>query len=303
VVTSRSLTSFGGWLEQLVAESTGKLGKGIVPVDGERVGAPEVYGKDRVFVYLKLRGEDDVELERRLSLVENAGTPVIRFHLQDKQDIVQEMFAWEMATAVAGHVLGINPFDQPNVQESKDYTSDLLAQFTKNGKLPEIPGEVKLFDANGIAVYTDQENAKTVSGSGLKEVLAAHLSRVNAGDYVALNAYVEMNAANDEVIQTIRHRVRDQKKVATTVGYGPRFLHSTGQLHKGGANNGVFVQITCADPVDLPLPGEKYTFGVLKAAQEAGDFMALSKRGRRLVRVHLKEDVAAGLRAIESALG
>lgn len=294
IVSSKSLAAFGGWLEQLVAESTGKLGKGIVPVDGEKLGGAEVYGKDRVFAHLKLRADDDADNEKKLSALEAAGHPVLRVVLEDKLDLVQQMFLWEVATATAGAVLEINPFDQPNVQESKDYTMALLGEFQKNGKLPEIPDEVKLFENASVAIYTDQANAKDLSGStGASEIVAKHLARAGAGDYVALNAYLEMNASHDAALQTVRHSLRDTKKVATTVGFGPRFLHSTGQLHKGGANNGVFVQITVKDAVDLPIPGEKFSFGVLKAAQEAGDFMALSKRGRRLLRVHFKDEASA----------
>jgi transaldolase/glucose-6-phosphate isomerase len=293
LVSSKSLTAFGAWVEQLVAESTGKLGKGIVPVDGEKLSGPEVYGKDRLFVYLKLRGEDDAELERKLSALEAAGHPVIRFTLLEKLDLVQEMFLWEVATATAGAVLEINPFDQPNVQESKDYTMSLLGDFQKNGKLPEIPGEVKLLESGNVVLYTDQANAAALAGKSVQEIVTAHLARVGSGDYVALNAYLEMNAKHDAALQTVRNKIRDEKKVATTVGFGPRFLHSTGQLHKGGANNGVFVQITVTDAVDLPIPGEKFSFSVLKGAQEAGDFLALSKRGRRLLRVHFKDEASA----------
>jgi transaldolase/glucose-6-phosphate isomerase len=291
----------------LIAESTGKNGKGIVPVDGERLGAPSQYGRDRIFAYLRLANDADTravaETDQKLAALAAAGHPVLTFELAAKEDLVQEMFRWEVATATAGHILGINPFDQPNVQESKDYTSDLLAGFTKNGRLSDIPGEVKIFDQGGVAVFTDEANAKALgkSASSLKELMTAHLGRAVAGDYVALNAYVEMSAANDAILQAIRHRIRDGRKVATTIGYGPRFLHSTGQLHKGGANIGVFLQITANDASDIAIPGEKYSFGVLKTAQQAGDFMALAKRGRRLVRVHLA-DVQAGLRALDQAI-
>jgi transaldolase/glucose-6-phosphate isomerase len=307
LVSTPTLAAFGAWLEQLVAESTGKHGKGIVPVDGEVLAGPELYDSDRVFAYLALREERAgcADLEAKLAALEAAGHPVIRVELADRRDLVQEMYRWEIATATAGHVLGINPFDQPNVQESKDFTSSLLAKFSETGKLPPIPGEVKLVEGDGLAVYTDEKNAKAlgVSAGSVKDVLRAHLARVSAGDYVAFNAYVEMNAASDAQLQAMRHDVRAKQHVATTVGYGPRFLHSTGQLHKGGANNGVFLQITSADAVDLPIAGEKYSYSVLKAAQEAGDFMALSMRERRLVRVHLGADVQAGLQTLAGLLG
>lgn len=212
------------------------------------------------------------------------------------------MFRWEIATATAGHVMGINPFDQPNVQESKDFTKRLLAEAT-DGKLAGIDGEVKLLEVDGVIVYTDAANAEALNGAGsLAEVLKAHISRAGAGDYVAFNAYAEMNEAHEAALGELRQRVRDGHRVATTVGFGPRFLHSTGQLHKGGANNGVFVQITCDDPEDMPVPGQAFGFTLLKQAQEAGDFLALSSRERRLIRVHLA-DVGVGLAAIAQAIG
>lgn len=301
-VLSPGIASFGGWLEQLIAESTGKHGKGIVPVDGEALGAPEVYGDDRVFVYLEVDGEPVEGADEKLEALHAAGHPVIHIRLADRRDLVQEMFRWEIATATAGHVMGINPFDQPNVQESKDFTKKLLGEAT-DGKLAGIEGEVKLLEADGVTVYTDAANAEALKGAGsLAEVLKAHIDRAGAGDYVAFNAYVEMNEAHEAALQTLRMRVRDGHHVATTVGFGPRFLHSTGQLHKGGANNGVFVQVTCDDPEDMPVPGQSFGFSLLKQAQEAGDFLALSSRERRLIRVHLS-DVEAGLAAIAKAIG
>lgn len=301
IVASPGLRAFGAWLEQLIAESTGKHGKGIVPVDGEVLGAPEVYGGDRCFLSVHLAGDPDDAAEP-LARLEAAGHPVVRIELAERGDLAQEMFRFEVATATAGHVLGINPFDQPNVQESKDYTNALLAAYEKTGQLPAIAGETKLLEADGLSVFADAENARELRGATLSEVLGAHLGRAGAGDYVAFNAYLEMNGANDAALQRMRTRTRDGRRVATTVGFGPRFLHSTGQLHKGGANNGVFVQLTAADTVELPIPGEKYSFSVLLAAQWAGDFMALSKRGRRLVRVHLGPDVGRGLAVLEGVI-
>ncbi|MCA9550333.1 MAG: bifunctional transaldolase/phosoglucose isomerase [Myxococcales bacterium] len=300
-VMSPAIASLGGWIEQLVAESTGKHGKGIVPVDGEALGAPEVYGADRVFVAIELDG-DAIADEGKLAALAAAGHPVVRIRIGDRRDLVQEMFRWEVATATAGHIMGINPFDQPNVQESKDYTKRLLGE-AKDGKLPSIEGEVKLFEEGGITVYTDTANAAALGeAKTLTDALKAHINRAGAGDYVAFNAYVEMTDAHGAALQRLRQRVRDGHQVATTVGFGPRFLHSTGQLHKGGANNGVFLQITCDDAEALPVPGQGFGFSLLKQAQEAGDFMALSSRGRRLLRVHLK-DVEAGLAALAQAIG
>ncbi len=301
--SSPSLSAFGAWLEQLIAESTGKHGKGIVPVDGEQLGEVDSYGNDRVFAYLKLTGDDEGELPARLEALEKAGHPVIRIELETRAALVQEMFRWEIATATAGHVMQLNPFDQPNVQESKSFTADFLKTFEESGALPDVPGEEKLLEENGIAVFTDGANAKDLSGKGsLKELISAHLARAGEGDYVAFNAYVEMNEENGEILQAMREHVRTSKKLATTVGYGPRFLHSTGQLHKGGANNGVFLQITAEDAEDLAVPGSKYGFSTLKTAQERGDFMALSKRERRVVRIHLPKDVKGGLEALFEAL-
>ena len=307
LVTSPKIASFGAWVEQLVAESTGKHGKGIVPVDGEALGAPEVYGADRVFAYLAVEGDDPDHAqatEAKLEALAKAGHPVLRFRLADELDLVQEMYRWEIATATAGHVLGINPFDQPNVQESKTFTAELLASYAKAKSLPPVAGEVQLFSEGGITVITDAANAQALSGKkSLKEVLSAHFGRLDRGDYAALNAFVEMSPEHDRLLQRMRHRLRDEKKAATTVGYGPRFLHSTGQLHKGGANNGVFLQITSEAAVDLPVPKMGITFGVLVEAQARGDFLALSKRDRRLLRVHLGKDVKAGLETLAKALG
>lgn len=299
-VTSSGISALGGWLEQLIAESTGKHGKGIVPVDGERLGGPEQYGIDRVFAAFGLVGDPEwPAIDGRLTVLEKTGLPVLRFMLADKRDLVQEMYRWEIATATAGHVLGINPFDQPNVQESKTYTADLLSELKKSGKLPPVPGEVKLFEDQGITVFGDARSAQALSGKNkLPAAVRTFLSAVRPGDYVAFNAYVAMNGAHDTLLQRMRHTVRDGYRVATTVGYGPRFLHSTGQLHKGGPNNGLFFQITAEDAVDLPVPGMGCTYSQLKSAQEAGDFIALTKRERRVIRIHLGKDVAQGLETL-----
>lgn len=303
IATSPSIASFGAWLEQLIAESTGKEGKGIIPIDGEGLGDPEIYGADRVFAVLRVNGDSE-EIDRRAAALEAAGHPVLRFTLREPADLVQEMVRFEIATAVAGHVLGINPFDQPNVQESKEFTQSFLDEFVKSGKLPEVKEERKLLSERGVTVYADETNASRLAGKNtLQDVLAAHLGAVKPGNYVAINAYVEMNRGNETALQGIRHQIRFERHVATTLGFGPRFLHSTGQIHKGGPNSGVFLQITSGDPKDLPIPGSPYTFGVLKTAQANGDFMALSRRGRRLIRIHLGDDPRAGMRALADALG
>jgi transaldolase/glucose-6-phosphate isomerase len=303
VIASPAIASLGAWLEQLMAESTGKAhpqtkqGTGLIPIDGEKVGKPEQYGADRLFVYERLTSAPDKEQDAAVDALEKAGHPVVRINVADKMDIGQEMFRWEIATAVAGSILGINAFNQPDVEEAKVAARSLMAAFTEKGKLPE---ETAVVSGDGISLYTDPRNADAIAtgAGGTKSVeafLKSHLGRIKPGDYFAINAYVEMNDANEKELQALRHAVRDSKKVATTLGFGPRFLHSTGQLHKGGPNSGVFLQITSDDAEDLAIPGEKFSFGVLKQAQAQGDFKVLSDRGRRVLRVHLGKDVAAGL--------
>jgi transaldolase/glucose-6-phosphate isomerase len=232
--------------------------------------------------------------------MEKAGHLVVRVDLPDLINLGEQFFLWEMATAVAGSLLGINAFDQPNVQESKDFTKALLDGFKQTNRLPE---EEPLLGSDGIRLYADVANRQALGQvDTLDKALAAHLKRISPGDYVAVNAYVAQNPANNDVLQALRMRIRNRKKVATTLGYGPRFLHSTGQLHKGGPNSGVFLQITSDDADDLKIPGEPFTFGVLKAAQALGDFQSLSKRNRRLLRVHLGKDVEAGLRRLQQAV-
>ena len=300
---SPGIASFGGWLEQLVAESTGKQGRGIVPVEGEVLGPPESYGDDRVFVVFEVEGDPIPGGPDLLAALEKAGHPVLRFTLPDARDLVQEMFRWEVATATAGFVLGINPFDQPNVQESKDYTKRLLS-LAEGGAPVVAEGEQKILESEGLTFFSDERGQAALRGAGdAASIMRAHLAQIGEGDYAALNAYVEMNDVHRAALSRIREHVRTTHRVATTVGFGPRFLHSTGQLHKGGANNGVFFQITAQDREDLAVPGLPYGFGLLKAAQQAGDFMALSKRERRILRVDLGSDVEAGLAALCRVLG
>jgi transaldolase / glucose-6-phosphate isomerase len=300
-VASPAISDLGAWLEQLIAESTGKEGKGLVPIDGETLGVPGVYGTDRLFVYIRYSGRPDLDQDARMAVLEKAGHPIVRIDLPDLIDLGEEFFLWEMATAVAGSLLGINAFDQPNVQESKDYTKSFLDEYTKAGRLPE---DQPLLVSDGIRIYADDANKQALGNvSSLESALSAHFARVRAGDYVALNAFVERTDSHHRALQNIRLWIRDTKKVATTLGYGPRFLHSTGQLHKGGPNTGVFVQITSDDAEDLAIPGERYTFGVLKAAQALGDFLSLSKRNRRALRIHFGKDVNAGLKRLQQAIG
>jgi transaldolase / glucose-6-phosphate isomerase len=303
IITSQGIHDLGAWLEQLIAESTGKIGKGLIPVDREALGAPEVYGNDRIFVHLRLADEPDAVKTQKLEILKSAGHPVVEIELADKYDLGQEFFRWEIATAVAGSILKINPFNQPDVEASKIVTRQLTEAYEKTGNLPE---EAPIFNEGGIKLFTDERNAanlnKLADDRSLTGFLRAHLSQIDLGDYFALLAYIEMNGTHEEALQAIRHAVRDRKKVATCLGFGPRFLHSTGQAYKGGPNTGVFLQITCDDAIDLPVPGQKYTFGIVKAAQARGDFQVLADRKRRALRVHLPKDVEAGLQTLTRAM-
>ena len=300
IITSPAISDVGAWLEQLIAESTGKQRKGIVPVDRERLAAPETYGSDRIFAYLRFEGAPDAEQDAKVAALENAGQPVIRIAVNDIYDLGQEFFRWEIATAVAGSIIGINAFNQPDVEASKVETRKLTTEYEKTGSLPP---EKPIFEQNGIKLFTDPKNASALgSKSSLGEYLRAHLGRIKSGDYFALLGYIEMNNEHESTLQEIRHGVRDSKRVATCLGFGPRFLHSTGQAYKGGPNSGVFLQITCDDAVDVPVPGQKYTFGIVKAAQSRGDFQVLADRGRRALRVHLGKDVNAGLSTLSKAV-
>jgi len=303
LVTSPGISDLGAWLEQLLAESTGKQGKGLIPVDGEHLGPPEVYGDDRLFVYLRLLNGVDKAQDAHIDALRKAGQPVVRIDVADIYDIGQEFFRWEIATAVAGSIIGINAFNQPDVEASKVVTRQLTGEYEKTGKLP---AETPILEEDGIKLFTDDRNAQNLKGLAAKKLsldglVRAHLGQLGAGDYFALLAYIEMNAAHEERLQAIRHVVRDRKRVATCLGFGPRFLHSTGQAYKGGPNSGVFLQITCDDAVDLPVPQQKYTFGVVKAAQARGDFQVLADRKRRALRVHLGKDVKAGLERLAKA--
>ena len=296
IITSPRISTLGAWLEQLIAESTGKVGIGLIPVDNESLGPPGVYGPDRLFVYVRLSAKPSVEQDNAVAELETAGHPVVKIALDEAMDLGQEFFRWEIATAVAGSILGINPFNQPDVEASKVATQKLTKAYEESGKLTEAAPLIKEGDLSLFAdpKYTESLRRAT-SPKSVKGYLAAHLGQIRQGDYFAVNAYVEMNAENGQELQGMRHAVRDAKHVATTLGYGPRFLHSTGQLHKGGPNTGVFLQVTSEDAEDLPIPGQKYTFGILKRFQAEGDFEVLAERGRRVLRVHLGPDVKAGL--------
>jgi len=300
IVTSPGIFDLGAWLEQLIAESTGKIGKGIIPVDRERLATPAAYGNDRVFAYLRLASKPKKAQDAAVAALEKAGHPVVRITLPNTYNLGQELFRWEIATAVAGSILGINAFNQPDVEASKIETKKLTSQYETTGSLPP---ESSFFEEKGIKLFADEKNTAALKGGArLADVLKTHLSRLGADDYFAVLGYIAMNPANEKTLQDIRHAVRDKKKVATVLGFGPRFLHSTGQAYKGGPNSGVFLQITCDDAKDLPVPGQKYTFGIVKAAQARGDFAVLAERGRRALRVHLGKNLKSGLATLAKAV-
>ena len=298
--TSPEIYDFGAWAEQLIAESTGKQGKGITPVDRENIGAPSVYGSDRIFAYIRLKTGDNDALDAAVAALENAGQPVVRFDIDDIYDVPAQFFTWEIAVAIAGSVMGINTFNQPDVEAAKIATRELTSEYEKTGKLAQ---HTPILEASGIKFYADEKYAATLLSAAGKNasgeaLVRAHLSQIKPHDYFATLAYIQMTQAHEDAIQAFRMQVRDAKKVATCLGFGPRFLHSTGQDYKGGPNTGVFLQITADHATDLAIPDAKYTFGVVIDAQAAGDLTVLEQRGRRALRVHLGADVAAGLKTL-----
>ncbi|HTW84976.1 MAG TPA: bifunctional transaldolase/phosoglucose isomerase [Candidatus Sulfotelmatobacter sp.] len=298
ILTHPTVHAFGAWAEQLIAESTGKSGTGIVPIEGEPLGEVRAYGNDRVFVYVGAGLAGDEAAVARVDELEAAGHPVIRLVMHDALDVGEQFYLWEIATAAAGSVLGIDAFDQPNVQESKDNTKRLLAEYAEKGAFSEPEPRVRTAEVNVTALAGSHG---TALGNDLQSAVNAIAEQIASGDYVAFNAYVPMNAATEALLTRIRTTVRDARKVATTVGFGPRFLHSTGQLHKGGSNEGVFFQITYDAPFDIPIPG-MVGFRTLQRAQALGDFESLDKRNRRGARFHFPGDARKGLEALASAL-
>jgi len=303
ILSSPGISDFGAWAEQLIAESTGKEGKGLIPIDGEPLGEPALYGQDRFFIDIRTEGESDAGHDDRLAALAQAGHPVVRIVMKSIDHIGQEFFRFELATAVAGSLLGINPFNQPDVEDAKIKTRELTAAFEKSGKLP---AEKPAMSSPQADLYTDGDNAAALRKAGadgdLGSWLKAHLSRSGAGDYVALLAYIERSPAHIGSLQQMRLQVRDRRHVATCAEFGPRFLHSTGQAYKGGPDSGVFLQITADDVRDLAVPGQNASFGVIKAAQARGDFDVLTERGRRALRVHLKGDLESGLKMLDAAI-
>jgi transaldolase / glucose-6-phosphate isomerase len=303
ILSSRKIADFGAWTEQLIAESTGKDGKGLIPIDGEPLADPALYGRDRFFIDISVEGDDDAEHNAKLAALEKAGHPVARIVMKSIDHLGQEFFRFEMATAVAGSVLGINPFNQPDVEDAKIKTRELTAAYEKTGKLPE---EKPVVSTAEVDIYTDEKNAAALRKAGangdLGSWLKAHLARSGAGDYVALLAYIERDDVYINALQKMRLAVRDTRHVATCAEFGPRFLHSTGQAYKGGPDSGVFLQITADDAVDLAVPGQKASFGIIKAAQARGDFDVLTDRGRRALRVHLKGGLGLALAMLDAEI-
>jgi transaldolase/glucose-6-phosphate isomerase len=303
ILASPKIADFGAWAEQLIAESTGKESKGLIPIDGEPLADANLYGNDRFFIDIRTADEEDAAHDEKLRALESAGHPVVRIVMNSVDQIGQEFFRFEMAVAVAGSVLGINPFDQPDVEAAKVRTRELTSAFEKTGRLPK---EEPAISAAGFDLYTDAENARALREKGgdgeLSSWLKAHLARAEPGDYVAFLAYIARDDEHIGNLQRMRLAVRNRKKVATCAEFGPRFLHSTGQAYKGGPDSGVFLQITADDPRDLKIPGRKTSFSIIKAAQARGDFDVLTRRGRRALRVHLKGDLQSGLSRLDEAI-
>jgi transaldolase / glucose-6-phosphate isomerase len=303
ILSSPSIADFGAWAEQLIAESTGKHGKGLIPIDGEPLADVSLYGNDRFFIDVRTEGETDAAHEAKLAALEDAGHPVVRIVMKSIDHIGQEFFRFELATAVAGSVLGINPFDQPDVESAKIKTRELTAAFEKTGALPD---EEPMLSSEGLEFYTDANNAAALREMGadgsVASWLKAHFARAATGDYLALLAYIARDEANIETLQAMRLALRDRLHLATCAQFGPRFLHSTGQAYKGGPDSGVFLQITADDAKDLRVPGQKASFGVIKAAQARGDFDVLTERGRRALRVHLKGKLGPALATLDAAI-
>jgi hypothetical protein len=279
------IAAFSLWAEQLIAESTGKEGKGLIPIGDEPIGEPVVYGDDRILTVLRLR-DDDPDFDAEVGALRTAGIPGVTMQLDDLLDLAAEFFRWEFATAVAGAALGIDPFDEPNVKESKDNTRRVLDQYVKDGRLADEPATAT---DDGISVFG------APGRQDIDSALTEFLSAVRPGDYVALMAYVTPNSENEAALQRLRVAIRDEHRVATTLGFGPRFLHSTGQLHKGGPDSGLYIQVTAADAVDVSIPGQPFTFSILKQAQAQGDLQSLRDHGRRVIRLHIRGDLALGL--------
>jgi transaldolase/glucose-6-phosphate isomerase len=301
IVASPGIADFGAWLEQLLAESTGKVGKGLIPVDAEPLGPVEVYGDDRLFIYLRLESAPDRAQDDAIANLQKTGQPVVWIAIAEPYHIAQEFFRWQVATAVAGAVIGINPFDQPDVEASKVKTRELMQAYERSGS-PR--AQTPLLEQDGIKVYAHSDNAAVAkaTSANLLQLLRQILTGARPGDYCALLAYIAQDAGYKQTLQEIRALIRDKQHIATCLGFGPRFLHSTGQAYKGGPNTGIFLQITADHTADIPVPGRNYSFGSVLDATAEGDFAVLNERGRRALRMHLGKDIAAGLKTLKDAV-
>ncbi len=303
ILASKPIADLGAWLAQLLAESTGKNGMGLIPIDGELAGPPETYSRDRVIVHLRLEGPGEPQMDDLVRALEELGHPVVRISLASRETLGQEFFRWEMAVAVAGAVMGLNPFDQPDVEASKVKTRKLTDGYAQTGRLP--PQEA-LARSDGLALFADARNAdalrQAAGAQTLEAYLVAHLRRAREGDYIGLLAFLDRSPEHAAALQEIRARIRDHRRLATVLGFGPRYLHSTGQAYKGGPNSGVFLQITAEPVEDIPVPGQAFSFGVVEAAQAQGDFDVLAERGRRVLRLDLGRDVEGGLKRLAEAV-
>lgn len=300
IFASPEIYDLGAWLEQLIAESTGKQDVSIIPIDREEIQEAENYDEDRVFAYLKLKGTKDDSLDEKIASLEAYGHPFITIEVDEKLNIGQEFFRWEFATAVAGAVMEINPFNQPDVESAKVEARKLTDKYEEEG---ELPAEEAFFEEDGIKLFSSENYVEELDEfvgeeKSLEKYLTAHIEHLQEYDYFAVLGFIEMNEENEKLLQELRHKVLQKELVATALGFGPRFLHSTGQAYKGGANNGVFLQITSEDAEDLDVPGQKYSFGIVKSAQARGDFQVLLDRKRRALRVHLSENVREDLEKI-----
>lgn len=301
-VLSDKIKSFGYWVEQLIAESTGKEGKGILPVEGEQTGKADSYNKDRAFVCINFESD---KRKKVIKEFEKNNFPFININLKDLYDIGGQFYLWEYATAVMGAVIGINPFDEPNVKESKDNTAEVLKYYETNKKLPEQTPQSAI---NDIKIYFDKNlfskkiKSKKDINPAVKDFIRFFLKLISKGDYIAIMAYIQKSETNDKILRKMRETLRKNFKTATTIGYGPRFLHSTGQLHKGGADNGVFIQIVSDDTKDMEIPGRPYSFGILKQAQAIGDYQSLIKHKRRVIRINIGNNIERGLNELNDLI-
>jgi transaldolase/glucose-6-phosphate isomerase len=304
LIASPGIHSLGAWLEQLLAESTGKSGKGLIPIDQEPLGSPDVYGHDRVFVYIRLQDAANQTQDKMIDALAHSGFVVVKLQIQNIMHLGAELFRWEMATAVAGSIIGINPFNQPDVEDSKIQTSKLTADYEKTGELHSL---TPFYSNDGMQLFANEKNVADISNllqgePDLVNYLRAHFARVKQNDYVNISAFIEMCDAHTQALQTSRVLIRDNKKVATCMGFGPRFLHSTGQDYKGGPNTGVFLQITADTLDDIQIPGHRFTFGIVIGMQAQGDFTVLEQRDRRVLRLHLGKDVQGGLQKLNDMI-